>query len=168
MNDGKLQQCLEDALSVLENAKIVFPAEATVNVYHHCGVENFAKMGAVFINIVNRSYCKSYVIMLPNQRYPKHFHKIKTESFYILYGTLNVKLDGELYRLNAGQMLHIERGQDHEFWAETEVVFEEISTLYMPNDSFYIDTDIRQSSYVQRRTTILPEEWKEIYHEWKK
>lgn len=164
----RLKQCLHEALLVLENAKIVFPAEATVNVYHHYGVENFKQIGAVFINIVNRSYCKSYVVMLPGQRYPKHYHKIKIESFYVLYGVLNVKLDDKVYQLNAGEMLHIDRGQDHEFWSETEVVFEEISTLYTSNDSFYEDSDIRKTSYAQRRTTILPKEWKEIYYQWKK
>lgn len=164
----RIEQCLQDTLSVLDKANIVFPAEATVNIYHHCGVENFIKTGAVFINIVNRSYCKSYVIMLHGQRYPKHYHKIKVESFYILYGILNVKLDDKVYRLNAGEMLHIDRGQDHEFWSEAEVVFEEISTLYTINDSFYADSEISKTSYAQRRTTILPKEWKEIYCQWKK
>lgn len=163
-----LGEYVQDVLSVLEKANIVFPAKATVNVYHHCGVEYFTKMGAVFINIVNRSYCKSYVIMIPGQKYPKHYHKIKTESFYVLYGTLNVRLNDKMYQLKAGEMLHIERGQDHEFWTDTEVVFEEISTPYMPNDSFYADPNIGCASYAQRRTTISSEEWKEIYNEWKK
>lgn len=164
----KLMQCLQESLLVLENARIVFPAEATVNIYHHCGMENFTQIGAVFINIVNRSYCKSYVIMLPGQRYPKHYHKIKVESFYVLYGTLSVKLNDKVYRLSAGEMLNIDRGQDHEFWSETEVVFEEISTLYTSNDSFYANPDISKTSYAQRRTTISPKEWKEIYYQWKK
>lgn len=163
----KVIEYLQRAFSVLKNANIVFPTEATVNIYHHCGVQNFFKVGATFINIVNRDYCKSYVIMLPNQKYPCHFHKIKSETFYVLYGILNVKLNNKLYILQAGDMLNVERGEDHMFWSEGEVVFEEISTLYIPNDSFYTDPDIREVTYAQRRTTISPAEWKEICKQWK-
>lgn len=163
----KVTEYLQKVLLVLKSANIVFPAEATVNVYHHCGVQNLFEVGATFINIVNRDYCKSYVVMLPNQKYPCHFHKIKSETFYVLYGTLNVRLNNELYILQAGDMLNVERGEDHEFWSEEEVVFEEISTLYIPNDSFYIDPDIREVTYAQRRTTISSAEWKEICKQWK-
>lgn len=159
---------IEKALLILDAAKIVLPKSAIVNIYHHCGNENFEQIGAVFINIVNRDYCKSYVIMLPNQKYPCHYHKIKKESFYVLYGNLEIEIDGTDYSLDAGEMIHIERGQDHMFWSVSGTVFEEISTNYIQNDSFYLDEKIQRTTYAQRRTTISLEEWEEIIKRWKK
>lgn len=162
------EEYLNKALMILYKANIVFPKEATVSIYHHLGKEKFNKVGAVFINIVNRIYCKSYVIMLPNQRYPNHFHKIKMESFYILYGKLCAEVNGVTYHLKAGEMLHIDRGEDHAFWSNEGTVFEEISTSYAKNDSFYLDSEIQKTTYAQRRTIIALEQWKRICKEWKK
>lgn len=162
------KEYLYKALMILCKANIVFPKEATVSIYHHAGEEQFDKVGAVFINIVNRAYCKSYVIMLPNQRYPGHYHKIKMESFYILYGTLGIEVNGTLHHLEAGEMLHVERGEDHSFWSDEGVVFEEISTNYTKNDSFYLDPEIQRTTYAKRRTVITSEEWEGICREWKK
>lgn len=159
---------LNKALMILYKANIVFPKVATISIYHHLGEKQFEKTGAVFINIVNREYCKSYVIMLPNQRYPKHYHKIKMESFYILYGTLWIEVNGVIHYLKAGEMLHIERGEDHSFWSDEGVVFEEISTNYMKNDSFYLDDEIQKTTYAKRRTIISLEDWERVYKEWKK
>lgn len=159
---------LKKALILFDKANIVLPEEATIHIYHHCGTEHIKEIGAVFINVVNRNYCKSYIIMLQGQNYPNHYHKIKTESFYVLYGTLGVMIDDENYLLKPGEMLHIERGQDHSFWTATGVVFEEISTRYVPNDSFYLEKRIRETTYAERRTSIKDKEWKEIRKEWKK
>lgn len=159
---------LHTVFAVLDKSNIVIPNTATINIYHHCGRENFQKTGAVFINIVNRDYCKSYVVMIPNQQYPCHYHKIKTETFYVLYGMLGVTVDEMTYQLKAGEMINIERGQNHMFWSDSGVVFEEISTMYTQNDSFYLDMNIQRTSYAQRRTTITAKEWKELYGKWKK
>lgn len=160
------KEMLHKALGVMRKAKIVFPRSAEVNIYHHCGIEKFEQTGAVFINIVNRDYCKSYVVMLPGQKYPCHYHKIKTESFYVLYGVLSVEADGNVYEMREGEMLHIERGTEHSFWSDTGTVFEEISTNYTRNDSFYLNEEIQKTSYAQRRTMLDPEEWKEVRKEW--
>lgn len=159
---------LKEAFSILDKAHIVFPKEATVKIYHHRGRDHFVEMGAVFINVVNRDYCKSYVIMLPGQRYPYHYHKIKMESFYILFGTLKVEINAVVHPLDAGEMIHIERGEDHAFWSDGGVVFEELSTNYTQNDSFYLEDAIQKTTYAQRRTLLTAEEWRAVCREWKK
>lgn len=161
-----MKEYLNKALMILDRANIVFPKEAIVSIYHHLGKEYFDKVGAVFINIVNRAYCKSYVIMLPNQRYPNHYHKIKMESFYILHGVLWAEVNGITHCLEAGEMLHIDRGEDHTFWSNEGTVFEEISTIYTKNDSFYLDDEIQKTTYAQRRTKVTLKEWERICKEW--
>lgn len=168
MENTKVEQFLKKALEILCQTNIVLPKSATLNIYHHAGNELIEETGALFMNVVNSDYCKSYVVMTEGQRYPEHYHKIKHETFYVLHGVLNVELEGTLHRLEAGEMLHIERGQDHSFWGEADVVFEEISTTYLPNDSIYLDEELGKKSYLDRRTVIKPEEWKEIRKKWSK
>ena len=103
---------LKDAMIFFSKAGIVLPKDAVINIYHHNGAGHIRETGAVFINIVNRDYCKSYIVMLQGQNYPCHYHKIKTESFYLLFGSLGVYIEEQEYLLEPGEMLHIERGQE--------------------------------------------------------
>ncbi|MBR6400975.1 MAG: cupin domain-containing protein [Firmicutes bacterium] len=162
MDNLTIREYTQNAISLMKRAHIVLPKAATVNIYHHRGLDKLSETGAMFINVVNRDYCKSIVVMLPGQVYPNHYHRIKTESFYGLDGTLCVTLEGENHYILPGEMLHIERGQDHAFSTEKGVVFEEISTMYVPNDSIYLDSEIAKAGYAIRRTTISADEWKEI------
>lgn len=157
-----IDEYLRAALEQMKSAHVVLPKVATANIYHHLGADKLMKVGAMFINVVNRDYCKSIVVMLPGQKYPDHYHRIKTESFYVLSGVLDVVIDGEEFSVEAGEMLHVDRGQDHSFSTREGTVFEEISTMYVPNDSIYLDSSIAARGYDQRRTTITSDKWKEI------
>ncbi len=159
-----LTQYIEDSMALLRTANIVLPQRAKANVYHHAGVESIYRIGAMFINVVERDYCKSFVVMQAGQSYPSHFHRIKTESMYALYGVLTITIDGVEHILHPGEILHIERGQDHAFYTETGAVFEEISTTYILNDSVYLDAHIRQSPYTYRRTVINEQQWEVMIH----
>jgi len=161
-DNSKIHDYIDEAIALMKKAHVVLPKIATVNIYHHRGTDRLCETGAMFINVVNRDYCKSIVVMLPGQTYPNHYHRIKTESFYALYGRLYVTLDGTKYSIDPGEMLHVERGQEHDFASKNGTIFEEISTMYVPNDSIYLDPEVRKAGYSTRRTTISEDEWKEI------
>lgn len=166
--DHNVRHFLEKALELMTEAHITLPAKATANIYHHAGIDSINEVGALLINVINREYCKNYVVMLPGQKYPNHYHKIKSESCYVLYNNLVVNINGDDHVLSAGEMINIERGDDHFFFTDQGVVFEELSTMYVPNDSIYLDESIRKSDYSARRTTLRPEEWMECIRQWKK
>lgn len=166
--DKALKDFVNEFIAVFSDSGLTMPIETTVNVYHHCGIENIRKTGAVFMNVVNEVYCKSYVIMTLGQHYPDHYHRIKTESFFVHYGTLCVTVDEKEYVLKPGEILNIGRGQNHSFFTDTGTVFEELSTKYVPNDSVYIDEKIAKTTYAERRTTFDSEQWKEIVRKWKR
>lgn len=161
-----LNSYLKKVICLMKDNNLVLPEKAVINIYHHKGVNNLAEIGAMFMNIVNKEYCKSYVVLLKGQKYPEHFHRIKEESFYVLCGKLKVNVENEVFDLKPGQIFHIECGQNHSFWADDDVIFEELSTQYVPNDSVYTDDLIRNATYDQRRTTINQEKWKEIRKQW--
>lgn len=144
----------EQIWRLIVQSHLVLSKESVVEIYHHLGMENFRETGAVFINIINKEYCKSYVVLLAGQSYPKHYHKIKTETFFVIYGDLIVSREDDEFLLKPGDLLSIERGENHFFFSNTGAVFEEMSTTYIKNDSIYENHDIRRRSYEQRRTLI--------------
>ncbi len=160
---------LKKTLFIMKAANVALPKTAEIKIYHHNGIKDFNKTGAVFINIVNREYSKSYVIMFEGQSYPMHYHKIKQESFYVLYGDLSVCVNHKKTELHPGDLIHIERGEDHSFSCNSVkgVVFEELSTTYTRNDSFYEEEEFQNRTYHERQTLISEENWKEIRTLWR-
>lgn len=153
---------LKQIANLIEKAHLVLTKDAVIEVYHHAGVEHFRDIGAVFIKVVNREYCKSYAVLLPGQAYPDHFHKIKMETFFVLLGNLDIVREGTAYSLHPGDMLSVERGESHSFSSKNGAVFEELSTTYVKNDSVYSDASIRNSTYDQRKTLIPIQKFKEL------
>ena len=162
VSDNILNLYIKDSLDLLHEGSVVLPKTAKVNIYHHTGIQNIYQVGAMFINVVDRDYCKSIVVMQKGQDYPNHYHKIKTESMYVLYGELVVVIEGTEHLLKPGEIIHVERGQDHSFYTKTGVVFEEISTMYVRNDSVYLEEQIRNAPYSFRRTVLNEKQWEEV------
>lgn len=152
---------MKEVLKVIERSHLVMPKGCKFEIYHHYGYNHFRKIGAVFIKVVNRLYCKSFAILLPGQSYPAHYHKIKIETFYVCYGDLTVIKENTEYSLLPGEALTVERLEEHSFYSNTGCVFEEISTTYTRNDSIYIDENI-DKNYDTRKTVMTIEQWEEL------
>ena len=105
------------------------------------------------VTCVNRSYCKKLVIQLPGQRHPSHYHKRKEETFQVLHGVLEMVVEGRRRTLYPGDIQLIQQGVWHEFWTDTGVIFEEISTTHFANDSYYEDKTINQRGSA-RKTVV--------------
>ena len=138
----KILEIVGKVNSLLNTGNIVIPDNATLEISHHYGRENFDETGAVMITVINRQYCKKLLAVMPGQSHPEHYHQKKDESFYILHGTLHINLDGEDHTLEAGEMINVPAGARHSFHTDTGVVFEEVSTQHFPDDSFYSDPAI--------------------------
>jgi N-acetylneuraminate synthase len=136
----------------LENANISAPFGVVCAAYSHYGLDRFDEVGAVLINLVNREYSKTLLIMFPGQRYPLHYHKHKEETFNILSGELLINIENETHSLKKGDLLTVHRGQNHSFGTDKGVILEEIATTYIDGDSYYDDTDILDSH--ERKVTF--------------
>lgn len=153
---------LKNISELITSSQIVLKKDSVLEFYHHKGIDYFLETGAVFINIINQEYCKSYGILLKNQKYPNHFHRIKKETFFVLYGELLVTKDDSITKLLPGEMLTIERGENHFFHISKGAVFEEISTTYLLNDSVYQEESIKNTDYSQRKTKITLNKFREM------
>ncbi|MFC1952552.1 N-acetylneuraminate synthase family protein [Chloroflexota bacterium] len=131
---------------------VVVPPKVDVEVSHHYGIDRFNDFGLTIFTIVNREYCKKLLIVLPGQQHPEQFHKVKEETFHILYGNVWVNMDGEIRQCELGDVVTIGRGIKHSFGTENGAVIEEISSTHYADDSSYTDPAIMQNKY---RKTML-------------
>lgn len=137
---------------LLEAGKVVVPGKAELEISHHYGLEKFFQFGLVMVTVVNREYCKKLIAMLPGQTHPEQFHRQKEETFLVLSGSMTVTLDDVPRELNPGDLVVVHRGVRHKFTTQTGVVFEELSSTHIKDDSFYTDPSIGAN---QSRKTFL-------------
>ena len=149
-----LKQAIHEVKAKLALAGVTLNHEFQTEYSHHYGIENFREVGAVLITVVNREYAKKILVQLPGQRHPLHMHKLKEETFVVVYGDLVIELDGVERTLHPGDQLTVPPGVWHRFHSETGVVFEEISTTAFPKDSYYRDNNIAALSSAERKTVV--------------
>ncbi|TAN34210.1 cupin domain-containing protein [Patescibacteria group bacterium] len=137
---------------LLKNANIPVSNKWEFELSHHYGIEKFYEYGASLINCFNREYCKKLIVLLPGQKHPVHSHKLKEETFHILWGDAIFDLNGVIKESGPGDIVTIERDLAHGFSTKNGCVFEEISTTHYKDDSYYADESIAQN---KNRKTIL-------------
>lgn len=145
---------IHDVKGMLYEANIYLGDTFEAELSHHYGMKHFRQFGAVIISIVNREYCKKLIAVLPGQQHPDHMHKVKEETFQLLYGDLEVVVDGEEREMKPGDIQTVLRGQKHSFSSRTGAVFEEISTTHVKNDSYYDDPVIAGKDLMERKTKV--------------
>jgi len=157
--DLKVRHLREQVLKIVKELKemllkahVALPNKVDLELSHHYGIEKYEEWGAAILNCINREYCKKLIVLLPGQKHPVHHHLKKEETFYILYGSMEVLAGAEKKSLKAGDMLTLERGMNHDFSTAEGVIFEEVSTTHYENDSFYEDERIGRN---QDRKTAL-------------
>lgn len=158
-NPGSKKEIIYSAIhavkGMLNEARIPFGHEFSVELSHHYGVENFNHVGCVIVECINREYAKKLIVQLPGQWHPVHYHKKKDETFQILRGDLEVEIEGRKKMLSPGDTLWVPRGVWHGFKTQTGVIFEEVSTASFNDDSFYIDRKIAKMNREDRKTHLV-------------
>ena len=142
---AKIWEIAQRVKAMLDEARIVVPGSADLEISHHYGLDEFERTGLVLITVVNRGYCKKLLVSLPGQQHPEQYHKQKEETFHVLCGEVHMTLDGEARVLSAGDVLTVEPGVRHAFVSPGGSIIEEISTTHFPKDSYYIDDSINQN-----------------------
>lgn len=145
------------ARGLLAEAGIHLLKPLSIEISHHYGIDQFHKTGAILVNVVNRTYCKKLLVMMPGQSHPLHHHRVKDETFIILWGRIAVRLGDQHLVLGPGDQLVVEPGVVHGFSTETGCIFEELSTTQLPQDSVYVDPAIQRLDPMKRKTIL--ESW---------
>lgn len=141
-----------DIKELLTKANLPLPKMIELELSHHYGIDKFHEFGCTMINVINRDYCKKFIIILPGQTNPNHLHKLKEESFIVNYGDVIVNIEGEEKEYRRGEVILINREKKHSFTSKTGGIFEEISTTHYKNDSYYEDGGITNNP--ERKTYV--------------
>jgi len=137
---------------LLQKSGVAILPRIDLEISHHYGIDRFDEFGLTMMTIVNREYCKKLIVLLPGQKHPEQYHRVKEETFHVLYGNMWVSLDGNTRKVQRGEIVVVERGVKHGFGTENGVVIEEISSTHHGDDSFYTDPAIAKNEY---RKTLL-------------
>jgi len=129
----------------VKQANLVIPEDCVLEISSHYGISDFRNNGCAIFSLVNREYCKKYIILLPGQTHPAQFHKIKEETFILISGDLKLSIDGKDHNLSKGSIYTIQRGNVHEMTSENGCIIEELSTTHIPDDSYYLDNNINKN-----------------------
>ena len=149
-----IREIVHDIQAILRKNKIVLNENMSAEISHHYGIKHFKQTGLFIVNVINVEYCKKILVMLPGQTHPEQFHKKKKETFHVLKGSLNLKLNGIEKKLQQGDVIAIESGVKHMFYTDNECIIEEISSTHFRNDSFYLDDKINSMDPLARKTII--------------
>ena len=149
---------VKDVREFLKDSNVIIPGSAELEISHHYGLDKFYEYGLLLLTVVNRDYCKKLLVTLPGQEHPEQYHNQKEETFHVLYGEIELVLDGQSRTCIPGDVITIEPGTRHAFSSKIGAVIEEISTTHFKDDSYYTDESITQN---KQRKTILTY-WKEI------
>ena len=149
---GIVNDILEMVKTLVNRSGLLVPRRIEAELSHHYGIEKFYETGITILNYINREYCKKVLVLLPNQSHPEQYHKIKEETFHIIYGNILMSLNGQEKLYKAGDIVVVERGVCHKFSSKMGAIVEEISTAHIASDSYYTDQRIMRNK--NRKTLI--------------
>tara|TARA_Y100001936_G_scaffold240400_1_gene274815 strand:+ start:34894 stop:36402 length:1509 start_codon:yes stop_codon:yes gene_type:complete len=149
---SKVLAAAQQVKALLIESSINVPGGLDLELSHHYGIDKFNEVGLTMITVVNRGYCKKLLVSLPNQYHPEQYHNEKEETFHILYGEVNVTLNGVMNTYYPGDVINIEPKARHAFVSKTGAVIEELSSTHFKNDSFYTDSSINKN--LNRKTFL--------------
>lgn len=145
----KIANSARDLLNV---SGITYPGSTDLEISHHYGFDKFWQVGLTMLTVVNRAYCKKLLLLFQGQRHPEQYHKEKEETFHVLYGDVQLELDGKRQSCKPGDVITVSPGVRHAFSTNAGAVIEEISSTHITDDSYYTDPAINEN---QNRKTLL-------------
>ena len=148
----KIWRIAQQVKDLIKQSGIVVPGGVDLEISHHYGLDRFDEVGLTMLTVVNRGYCKKILVSLPGQKHPEQYHKQKEETFHVLYGEVELILDGKPRICRPGDVVNVEPGVRHAFNTTTGSVIEEISSTHFKDDSFYTDDTIQKN---ENRKTLL-------------
>lgn len=153
-NRDRILAIVKRAKSIVDSLGLIIPEDVRMEISHHHDISTFHHFGLCALTILNNAqYCKKYLIMHSGQAHPEQWHRKKRETFIVLKGTVNLRVNGELFLLEVGDIHTIEPGQRHSFSVTNDTIIEEISTAHYANDSFYTNEVINRNKH--RKTEVL-------------
>jgi len=117
----------------------------------HFGLGRFAEIGETEFWIANEAesgYCGKFLFVFDGQTCPCHYHKVKHETFFVLKGSLRMRI-GDVERLmHEGDVLPMPPGTRHAFTGIGPALVLEVSMPSLLQDNFFDDPAIGENGII--------------------
>lgn len=142
MRRKEVQKLQQAALKRFAGAQVAIPDADRIEIADF-GLGEYPRTGlALFVKCNEEEYCSKWMALEPGQACPAHHHKKKKESFFVMSGTVRLRVDGKNRTLRPGESATIPRLAVHEFTSPDGAVIEEVSTHDENSDSYFVDPRI--------------------------
>jgi quercetin dioxygenase-like cupin family protein len=117
----------------------------------HFGLNRFEEIGETEFWIANETehgYCGKFLFVFDGQTCPYHHHRTKHETFFVMKGTLRMKVGEQERILHEGELLVLPPEVGHSFTGVGPALVLEISMPSVRKDSFFAETRIGDSGVI--------------------
>jgi len=151
IQEPKRSDALEECRGQMRQWNIVPPsADPLVMDF---GLGEFDRTGLIEFWISNEleaGYCGKLMYVSNGQTCPRHSHRVKHETFFVMRGQMEVTLDDDRFTLSEGESLVIAPGRVHSFSGIGPALMLELSTPCDPCDNYFENPSIMK--WLQRCT----------------
>lgn len=149
MTRSQVEAAQEEIAAQLRDAGLVPDPSLPIEVADF-GLGRYEQEGLGLVVRVNEpEYCSKWLTLRPGQHCPRHYHKLKTETFFVLRGVVYLKADERMVRLLPGQSFTLRPGVRHAFESVDGAVIEEVSTHDENSDSYFDDPAIVRDPVIE-------------------
>lgn len=135
--------------AMLADAGIALSSDEEIEIAD-MGLGRYRQDGLGLVVRINEpEYCSKWLTLLPGQRCPLHWHKLKKETFFGIKGEVHLDADGERIVLRPGDRYTIVPGVEHSFSSPAGAVIEEVSTHDENSDSYFHDLRIVREPQIE-------------------
>jgi mannose-6-phosphate isomerase-like protein (cupin superfamily) len=141
LHDSERQKALEEIQSQIAEWRLTMPSVTPLPL--HFGLHRFKDTGETEFWIANETsfgYCGKFLFVFDGQTCPYHHHRKKHETFFVVKGTLRVRLGTEELLMPEGASLAIPPGTGHSFTGVGPALLLEVSMPSVIGDNFFEDT----------------------------
>ena len=117
----------------------------------HFGLNKFLEIGETEFWVANETehgYCGKFLFVFDGQTCPYHRHHMKHETFFLLKGTLRMKMGEEERLMQEGDLLAMPPGTGHSFTGVGPALVLEVSMPSILQDNFFADKRIGQDGVI--------------------
>ena len=117
----------------------------------HFGLNRFAEIGETEFWIANeaeKGYCGKFLFVFDGQTCPYHHHKMKHETFFVVKGTIRMKMGDEERAMREGDLLAMPPGTGHSFTGVGNALILEVSMPSVLQDNFFVDKSIGENGVI--------------------
>lgn len=117
----------------------------------HFGLSDFMTTGETEFWIANETdlgYCGKFLFVFDGQTCPYHSHKIKHETFFVVKGSIRMKMGNAERIMREGDLLAMPPGACHSFTGIGPALILEVSMPSILSDNFFEDKRIGRDGVI--------------------